>query len=122
MCKRILVLDDDLAILDALSDILEYSGYEVNTLSRGDRVLEVIEQNKPDLILLDVMLADLDGRKICQNIKQKEYAGKIPVIMISGTHNLADCLYGEGAPDDFIAKPFDLETLLEKIEYQLKAA
>ena len=123
MCKKILVLDDDLAILDALGDMLEYSGYKVTTLSRGDRVLDVIHTYHPDLILLDVMLADLDGREICKNIKQdadKDVAN-IPVILISATHDLSKTLDQTGAPDDFVAKPFDMDNLLHKIEHQLAA-
>jgi DNA-binding response OmpR family regulator len=124
MCKRILVLDDDLAILSALRDILEYNGYEVNTFSRGDKIFENIQQYHPDLILLDVMLADLDGREICQRIKEnqeKDGGDRIPVILISATHDLADCVTQKGAPDDFLAKPFDITTLLDKIEHQLAA-
>ncbi len=122
MCKRILVLDDDLAILGALSDILEYSGYYVSTLSRGDKVFEKIRECHPDLILLDVMLADLDGRDICQNIKQKHDTESIPVILISATHNLSECLNHAGPPNDFVAKPFDMNNLLYKIERQIGTA
>ncbi len=121
MCKKILVLDDDLAILEVLKDILEYSGYTVSTLSRGDRVFEKIQEYHPDLILLDVMLAELDGREICRNIKQQHDSAKIPVILISATHDLSKCLNQKGAPDDFVAKPFDIDNLLDKIEHQLAA-
>ena len=125
MCKSILVLDDDLAILGALQTVLEYSGYTVNTLPCGNEIFESIEKYQPDLILLDVMLADMDGREICNDIKQKEQEGsleKIPVILISATHNLADCIKSKGAPDDFLAKPFDITVLLNKIETHLTAA
>jgi DNA-binding response OmpR family regulator len=121
MCKRILVLDDDLAILSAIRDVLEFSGYEVNTLPRGDHIFENIEQYHPDLILLDVMLADMDGREICQTIKQDEKTGDIPVILISATHNLGDCLQLKNGPNDFLTKPFDINSLLNKIELQLAA-
>jgi len=122
MCKRILVLDDDLAILDVLKEILEYSGYDVNTLSRGDAVSEKIQEYHPDLILLDVMLAEQDGREICRHIKQQQDTANIPVILISATHDLSKSLDQKGAPDDFVAKPFDIYHLLDKIEYQLTAA
>jgi DNA-binding response OmpR family regulator len=122
MCKRILVLDDDKAILNAISNILEYSGYEVDVLSKGDMIFEEIAQKKPDLILLDVMLADLDGREICQHIKSTHSTENIPVILISATHNLSDCLKQEGAPDDFLPKPFNMTQLLDKVEHQLHAA
>lgn len=122
MCKRILVLDDDLAILSALRDVLEFSGYEVNTQPRGNEIFKNIEQYHPDLILLDVMLADMDGRDICKDIKEEEATENIPVILISATHNLGDCMTRQkGAPDDFLPKPFDINTLLDKIEHQLAA-
>jgi len=123
MCKKILVLDDDLAILDTLGDVLEYGGYEVCKLSRGDEIFERIEDYHPDLILLDVMLADQDGREICKKIKQDEHQeiANIPIIMVSATHDLAKTLHQQGAPDDFVPKPFDIEYLLNKIEHQLAA-
>jgi DNA-binding response OmpR family regulator len=121
MCKRILVLDDDLAILSALRDVLEFSGYEVNTFPRGDHIFENIEKYHPDLILLDVMLADMDGREICKDIKKDVHTENIPVILISATHNLDDCMQVKGGPDDFLAKPFDISSLLNKIEVQLAA-
>jgi CheY-like chemotaxis protein len=120
-CKRILVLDDDIFILSALCDVLEYYGYEVKTQTRGDEVFEKIQEYHPDLILLDVMLAEMDGREICQRIKQKPDTSDIPVILLSATHNLADCLKLQSPPDDFVAKPFDISTLLNKIEHQLAA-
>ena len=119
------MLDDDLAILSAIRDVLEYNGYEVNTFARGDKIFENIQQYHPDLILLDVMLADLDGRQLCKDIKkqqEKDGSGNIPVILISATHNLSDCMKGKGGPDDFLVKPFDVISLLTKIEHQLAAA
>ncbi len=121
MCKKILVLDDDVFILSALRDVLEYYGYEVKTQTRGDKVFENIEEYHPDLILLDVMIADMDGRDICQNIKQEPQTSDIPVILISGTHNLSDCKKLKSPPDDFVTKPFDVGVLLDKIEHQLAA-
>ena len=121
MCKRILAVDDDPAILSVLTDLLEYAGYEVNTLSRGDFVYEEIRKFTPDLILLDVMIANLDGREICRMLKNSSETYMIPVILISATHNLKDTLRQQGAPDDFLSKPFDIYILLEKIERQLAA-
>ena len=115
------MLDDDVFILEALRDVLEYSGYQVNALSRGDKVFEMIHEYHPDLILLDVMLDEMDGRDICKKIKQEPDSANIPVILISASHNLSECLNQEVPPDDFVAKPFDISTLLEKIEHQLAA-
>ena len=120
--KKILAVDDDLAILDVLRLILENSGYEVVTLSHADAVFETVEIEQPDLILMDVMLAGLDGKTICQNLKKYSRTKNIPVIMISASHDLRAQLSRSGAPDDFIAKPFDLDVLVQKVEQHLPAA
>lgn len=120
--KRILALDDNKDILSVLRYILEESGYEVDTLSDGHHLFEQIEEHTPDLILLDIMLGDMDGRALCKDVKTKEETHDIPVILISATHNVSDIFKQTGAPDDFIAKPFDIYVLLNSIERQLAAA
>lgn len=121
MEKKILVVDDDLAILDMLDEVLSYYGYNVNTLSRADQVFERISEYRPDLILMDIMLAGMDGRTICRAIKSVEGVGNIPIILISATENGASCMEKDGSPDDFLQKPFDVAFLIEKIEHQLAA-
>jgi DNA-binding response OmpR family regulator len=121
MSKKILILDDDPDILEILSLLLADHGYEVRPLSCGDTVFEDIKDFLPDLILMDVVLAGMDGRSICKDIKENQLTYFVPVILISGTHDLADSLYLPGAPNDFVAKPFDIDDLLAKIEKQLAA-
>lgn len=117
---RILAVDDDKDILEILQFILEDSGYEVDTLSDGRLLFDKIQQKEPDLILLDIMLGTTDGRELCKNIKLQGKTQKIPVIMISASHNIADVLKQDCAPDDFLAKPFDIHVLLQKIQRQLR--
>jgi DNA-binding response OmpR family regulator len=119
--KKILVVDDDLAILDMLDEVLSYYGYNVSTLSRADRVFERINEYHPDLILMDIMLAGMDGRTICRAIKSVVGVSNIPIILISATENGASCMEKEGSPNDFVPKPFDVTFLIEKIEHQLAA-
>jgi len=119
MKKRILVLDDDQSILDIVTYILTETGYEVRTLLTGLRVAEAVQNFEPHLILMDVMLAEHDGRVICRLLKETIASCHIPVMLISGTHDLADSLNQPGAPDDFLAKPFDIDLLLSKIAVQL---
>jgi len=121
MSKKILIIDDDPDILDLLSLILVEGGYEVRMLSCGDTVFDDIKDFQPDLLLMDVMLADMDGRAICKSIKENHLTHFLPVILISGTHDLAESLLLPGAPNDFVAKPFDIDYLLQKIETQLAA-
>ncbi|GAB2692983.1 hypothetical protein GCM10027037_15520 [Mucilaginibacter koreensis] len=120
--SRILAVDDDKDILEVIQFILEDSGYEVDTLSDGRMLLDKIKANAPDLILLDIMLGNVDGRDLCKNVKATVETNGIPVIMISASHNLSDVLRQDCAPDDFIAKPFDINVLLKKIQTQLKPA
>jgi CheY-like chemotaxis protein len=120
--KKILAVDDNESILEVLNEILQQEGYEVVTLSTGKEVLRTVEKIHPDLILMDVMLDDqMDGRDICSVIKQDDDTQRIPVILISATHNPEDTMDHTGGADDFIAKPFDISFLLEKIGKQLAA-
>lgn len=120
--RRILAVDDDNDILEVLQFILEDSGYEVETLSDGHFLMDTINKHAPDLILLDIMLGTMDGRELCKEVKNTASTHSIPVILISASHNISSSMNQDGAPNDFIAKPFDINNLLAKIKYQLAAA
>jgi DNA-binding response OmpR family regulator len=120
MSRKILIVDDDPDLLDILSYFLTDNGFEILTLPTGEKVIENIYQFLPDLILMDIMLAGMDGREICKDIKQNPRT-MMPVILISASHEIHYALQQIGAPNDFLAKPFDLDRLLEKIEVQLAA-
>lgn len=122
MMRKILAVDDDNDILEVLRFVLEDSGYEVETLSDGRYLFDKIKSNTPDLILLDIMLGNLDGRELCKDVKAKKETHEIPVILISASHNIADSMTQKGAPDAFIAKPFDIDVLLNTIQTHLRAA
>ena len=119
--KKILILDDDQDLLDVLSLLLTESGYHIQTLNSGEEIFEEIKRFHPDLVLMDVMLAGMDGRLICKRMKTKSDTLGLPVILISGSHNLSENLSEKGAPNDFMNKPFDLALLVKKIENQLVA-
>jgi DNA-binding response OmpR family regulator len=119
--KKILVLDDDKDILEIISFILTEFGYEVRTRSGGETIFEDIKAYQPDLLLMDVMLAGLDGRVICRRIKENELTRFLPVILISGTHDLSESMNAFGAPNDYIAKPYDMTLLLNRVKKQLAA-
>lgn len=121
MSKKILAVDDDNDILDVIRIILEDEGYEVSTLANGKHVFDVVGENIPDLILLDVMLGGLDGRDICRALKEHEEYKKIPVVMISASHNLNNLLLMPGAPNNFLAKPFDIDRLIDMVKAELAA-
>lgn len=121
MNKKILVLDDDQDILDILSLILTEEGYEVRALSSGENVFNDLSDFHPDLVLMDVLLGGMDGRSICEEMKANNLTCSVPVILISGTHDLAASLDKPGAPNDFIAKPFDVDYLLSTVKKHLAA-
>ncbi|MES2377726.1 MAG: response regulator [Bacteroidota bacterium] len=120
--QRILAVDDDKDILEVLQLILEDSGYEVETLADGHLLFDRIKQHHPDLIILDIMLGNMDGRELCRSVKANTATRKIPVILLSASHAIANSLKQNGNPDDFIAKPFDIDVLLTSVERQLAAA
>ncbi|RZM08575.1 MAG: response regulator, partial [Pedobacter sp.] len=82
MEQRILVLDDDADILDIISYILVEKGYVVATLGSGREIFQTIREFHPDLVLMDVMLGDMDGRVICSALKDKNETSVLPVILI----------------------------------------
>ena len=116
---KILLIDDDPDIRTVMGVTLKKEGYEVATASRREEALEMIEQEKPSLILLDVLLSGTDGRELCREIKSAEETKHIPVIMFSGHPSAAFQFESYGA-NDFIAKPFNTETLLEKLSRQIR--
>ena len=114
--KKILVVDDDPDILDALRFMLEDAGYRVTTTEKGEYAENLHDTNGglPDVILLDVLLSGKDGRLICRKLKSQEETKYIPIIMMSAHNNARQSVASVGA-DDFIAKPFEAYELLEKI-------
>ncbi|GAA0194156.1 hypothetical protein GCM10009122_57420 [Fulvivirga kasyanovii] len=112
--KRILVADDDPSILDVLEIMLvEIGGYQVETTANGNSVLE-LGDNLPDLILLDLWMSGMDGREICTQLKSQATTRAIPVIIFSANRDIQTIAETAGA-DDYIAKPFQMNELLEKV-------
>jgi len=115
MKRKILILDDDKDILDILSYLLTEEGYQIKAYNSGDDFGEAIRNFSPDLIVMDLILGNLDGRSICRAIKLSPMTQNIPVIMISARPDLRPSPDQPGSPDDFITKPFDLGKVSEKI-------
>ena len=113
--KKILVIDDDADIRDVINYILSEDGYEVSELDNGHSVLETVRQLQPDVILLDIMLGDTDGRDICKTLKADATTSGIPIIMISASHGL-HTVHESCNANDYIAKPFDIDNLLSHVE------
>lgn len=117
--QKILVVDDDESILDAISLVLEDEGFQVETVTKGNETYEKVEAFKPDLILLDVLMSGNDGRHICKTLKQSPIYSHIPIIMISAHPSARESISECGA-DAFLAKPFEAEDLIQYVEKHLK--
>ncbi len=117
MNKKILVVDDDQDILDAIQFTLESSGYDVKTTEKGEYAENLHDNNGglPVLIILDVLLSGKDGRTICKKLKSQKDTKHIPIIMISA-HPDAEKSVKEVGADAFLAKPFDIDKLLALVE------
>lgn len=117
--KRILIVDDDPAIVESLHFVLEDSGYSVVSYENGKMLEKSFKKNRPDLILMDYLLPGDDGCKITKKIKQKKDIQNIPIIIMSASYNIQDIVAESGA-DGFLAKPYDIDQLLETIENHMK--
>ncbi len=119
--ERVLIVDDNSDILWVVEVVLRRYGYEVMALPRGEDVIPKVKSFAPDLILLDVFLSGIDGIEVCNRLKENAKTKDIPVIMFSAHTNFSDIQKFCHA-DDFIAKPFDVNELVSKIQRQIKSA
>jgi DNA-binding response OmpR family regulator len=120
MTKKILVIDDDFDILEPISLILEEEGYLVETMTKGERSIKKVNEFKPDLILLDMLLSGSDGRKICAKLKGSSKSNRIPIVMMSA-HPGAEKESKTCGADSFLAKPFETKDLINIVkEYSTK--
>ena len=115
--KRVLVVDDHPGILDVVKMALEIAGYEVSTSLTGV-CFQQLENDLPDLILLDVLLSGEDGYAICQRLKDDEKTRHIPVILLSAHTGLPETADECGA-DDFLTKPFRITVLRDMVKKYL---
>lgn len=115
--KRILIIEDEQDIVETLKMRLELEDYECLVAYDGNRGLERARNEKPDLILLDVMLPGMDGYKVCRLLKFDERYKKIPIIMLTARVQQQDRLTGEQTGADYyMTKPFKAEQLIAKIK------
>ena len=116
--SRVLIVDDNSDILWVVETVLKRYGFEVMAIPKGEDVLPKAKLFLPHLILLDVFLSGIDGIEVCNKLKENPKTKDIPVIMFSAHTNFADVQKFCKA-DDFIAKPFDVNELVNKIQYQI---
>lgn len=122
MKKSILCIEDEAEMIDLMRLILSRKGYNVRGASGGAEGLQMIRDEKPDLILLDLMMPDMDGWEVYQQIKAEESSKDIPVIIVTAKAQNIDRVLGLhiAKVNDYIAKPFTPQELLHSIEKILK--
>ncbi|PLX95075.1 MAG: two-component system response regulator [Desulfuromonas sp.] len=118
MAKRtILVVEDEESLLKLESILLTSKGYEVIGVPNGLAALEVLEKEKVDLVLLDIMLPEIDGFEVCRRIKQNPETRRLPVIMLTAKKSHEDMSKGdEVGADWYVTKPFKSAKVIETIE------
>ena len=121
--QRILVIEDEAEMIDLTRIVLEREGYEVLGAVGGARGLEMIRQEKPDLILLDLMMPDIGGWEVYRQVKADQELAQIPVIVVTAKAQSIDKVLGlqVAKVDDYITKPFGPKELLESIDRVLNS-
>jgi DNA-binding response OmpR family regulator len=119
--KKILLVEDEKVLIETVTLRLETNGYEVISAYDGFEGLEKAKKEKPDLIILDLMLPKMDGYKVCGLLKADTRYNKIPIIMFTARAQESDKKMGQDmGADAYITKPFEPQLLLEKIRQLLK--
>jgi DNA-binding response OmpR family regulator len=117
--KKVLVIDDDEAVLDVMKEALVYEGFEVKIADKADDIQSMISTYRPDLLLIDYILNGINGGEICHQLKENNSTGKLPVIIVSAYPKVLTSLGLYGC-DKFIPKPFDLDDLVGSIKSVLQ--
>lgn len=111
----LLVVEDEENLRETIKLNLELEGYEVTTVDNGSAVLKAVKQEYFDLIILDIMLPEMDGLTVCENIRMQN--NEVPILFLSARNTGADRIEGlKKGGDDYLTKPFNLEELLLRVE------
>jgi len=118
MSKKILVVDDEKPIADILQFNLKKEGYQVVCAYNGDEALKKVEEDQPDLMLLDIMLPNKDGMEVCREIRKKY---DFPIIMLTAKDSEIDKVLGlELGADDYVTKPFSTRELIARVKANMR--
>jgi len=118
MSERILIIEDDPAIMKLLQRGLAYEGYVVDTAVDGRSGLLMARDNQPDLVVLDWMLPGMDGLEVCHRLRT---GGEVPIVMLTAKDTIQDRVQGlDAGADDYLVKPFNLDELLARVRALLR--
>ena len=119
--KKILIVDDEVDLVETVRFPLEIEGFDTLVSYNGEDALNQARKEKPDLIILDLMLPKLDGYKVCRLLKFDERYKHIPILMLTAKTQEKDKILGkETGADEYITKPFEMDYLLGKVKKYLK--
>jgi DNA-binding response OmpR family regulator len=114
---KIIVVDDDKASTDLFKQVLLMNGYKVIIINESAKVLEIAGQEQPDLIILDLMMPDPDGFKVCRLLRADAELRKTPIIIVTALNDVDSRLVAIGAgANDYLVKPFHIDTLYNSVE------
>jgi two-component system, OmpR family, response regulator RpaA len=115
--RKVLIVDDDEELVELIADVLERDGrFEVRSANNGFDAGMVVKEYRPDLIVLDIMLPDINGKEVCQRVRSDKSMDRVRIICISGMveeDKVGEL--GEAGADDFMHKPFEVEKLIERM-------
>jgi CheY-like chemotaxis protein len=117
--RKLLIVDDEVAIVEALQDVLVSEGYDVRTAYNGAEGLKRMTEVRPDLVLLDMMMPVMDGRELLHRMRQEKALKRIPVIVMSAGRISEE---ERRISSRFLAKPFELDVLLATIAEEIEKA
>ncbi len=115
--KKILIVEDERDILQLVKLYLEKEGYRIVTASTGSEGLAQVRTEKPDLVVLDLMLPEIDGLEICKRLRSAPDTAMLPIIMLTAKAEESDTIIGlELGADDYVTKPFSPKTLVARVK------
>jgi two-component system response regulator MprA len=116
---KVLIAEDDRSVRQSLQRALRYEGYDISLAVDGAEALEAVKDDRPDALILDIMMPHVDGLSVCRRIRSK--GDDLPILMLTAKHEISDRVAGlDAGADDYLVKPFALEELLARLRALLR--